>query len=113
MRPRGRVKLRPNRGFPPGRALPRHPPANSRSNYLESAQPKRRAFSVLRCQRRVDIVIVRTDLWGLTFAGEGQAGSPGGRSLTLPEASPYLRRGFPRQPAPTNHQVLAQKLPDF
>jgi hypothetical protein len=70
-------------------------PTNSHSDDDISPDQERPAFSVLRCQWPCTSCSSRTTgLLGDEAAGRKRRGKPRfGRSLTLPGASPYLRRG--------------------
>jgi hypothetical protein len=86
----GRVRLRPNRGFPRGSARQRNPSIISRLDYY--APPRAKAWRIFlsfdvkwrctSCSSRT------TDHWGVTPHAEGNTESPGSGG-----ASPYLRRG--------------------
>jgi hypothetical protein len=88
---RGRVRLRPNRGFPRDLVEQLHP-TNSRLIILR--EPNRSVAFLSYDANAAQIVSDTNDcLMGGRRPRRGDAGRPGSDgALTLPEASPYLRR---------------------
>jgi hypothetical protein len=104
----GRVRLRPNRGFPRHPALRRHPPRMGSNQCRLPVGEKDASFGFHdRCPRRspigsvFDRTVSAVSRWLVTrdnVPGQGKAESPGAGRVRL-----RPNRGFPRYPALRRH----------